>query len=101
MEINATFRCIDFDKQINIQCKSNEKKSTVLERFANKIFADKIDYEYFYNGKEINVKDKDLTIINLINDKSVKTMELIIKRRNKIFKCPQCTCNNRIIKIDN
>ena len=100
MDIKAIFRCTDFENKIIMQCRSNEKISTVLDRFSQKLFAEKKDYKFFYDSKEINIKDKESTMMNLINDKTIKEIEIIFKKRSKIIKCPQCICNNCILKID-
>ena len=99
MDINATFRCSENNSQLMIQCRAEDKISTLLDKFSQKTFRDKKDFDYFYLGKEINEKDKELTIIKLTNNKNIKDIEITINNRNKIFKCPLCDCNNCIIKI--
>ena len=37
----------------------------------------------------------------LINNKNIKDIEILTKRKTKIDKCPICACNNCIIKIVN
>ena len=101
MDIIATFRFMENEKQIIIQCKADDKIATVLDKFSQKIFQEKKDFEYSYNGKEINDKDKELTIMKLINNKNIKDIEILTKRKTKIDKCPICACNNCIIKIVN
>lgn len=103
MDINVTFRCMEIKNQITIQGKTDNKIATLLDKFSQKIFADKKDFEYSYNGRVINDIDKEITVMKLINNKNIKDIkeiEILIKKRNKIFKCPICTCNNCIIKID-
>ena len=103
MDINVTFRCMEIKNQITIQGKTDNKIATLLDKFSQKIFADKKDFEYSYNGRVINDIDKEITVMKLINNKNIKDIkeiEILIKKRNKIFKCPICTCNNCIIKMD-
>ena len=99
MEILATFRSLEIDKKLVIQCKGEEKMEIIINRFAQKAFADPKDYFYFYGGKEIN---KDLTLIKLINNnKNIKEIEITIYKKKKIVKCPICACNNFTLKIEN
>ena len=102
MDINATFKCLEVKNQLIVQCKAEDKISTLLQKFCQKTFADKNDFEFTYNDKVINEKDKELSIIKLINNnKNIKEIELLIKRINKIIKCPICDCNNCTLKIIN
>ena len=86
MDINATFRCSENNSQLIIQCRAEDKISTLLDKFSQKTFRDKKDFDYFYLGKEINEKDKELTIIKLTNNKNIKDIEITINNRNKIMK---------------
>ena len=52
MDIKAIFRCSDFENKIIMQCRSNEKILTVLDRFSQKLFAEKKDYKYFITVKK-------------------------------------------------
>ena len=100
MEINATFKCLDCKNQLIIQCKAEDKISTILQKFCQKTFAEIEDFEYTYNDKVINEKDKELTIMkSMNNDKNIKEIEILVKRLKKIIKCPICACNNCILKI--
>ena len=59
MDIKAIFRCTDFENKIIIQCRSNEKISTVLNRFSQKLFAEKKDYRFFITVKKSILKIKN------------------------------------------
>jgi len=51
MDINATFRCSENNSQLMIQCRAEDKISTLLDKFSQKTFRDKKDFDYFYLGK--------------------------------------------------
>ena len=100
MEINVIFRSLEIEPQIIIQSKFEDKISTVIDKFAQKLYVEPKDFFYFYAGKEIT--NKDLTIIKLLNyTKTVPYMEICIVRRTKMTKCPLCTCNNCILQLIN
>ena len=97
MEAIATF--ILRDREINpirIQCRADEKLGKIIERFANKENVNLSDYDYFYNGISLN---KDSTII-FLKGKNARNIDISVKRKLKIMKCPECICNNAIIKSE-
>ena len=69
----------------------------VFQKFATKSLSDLDDYSYYYEGKKIN---KDLTLMKLINNKSITDIDIITKRNSKSIKCPKCS-NNSFLKIEN
>ena len=83
--------------KIIIQCKSNESMYSIFEKFSNKIGSKVSDFDFFYKGKKVK---EDSTIISLKNDKNANDIDISFKKRSKIMKCPECVCNNCIIKIE-
>jgi hypothetical protein len=83
--------------KIIIQCKSNESMYSIFEKFSNKIGNKVDDFDFFYKGKKVK---EDSTIISLKNNKDANDIDISFKKRSKIMKCPECVCNNCIIKIE-
>ena len=83
--------------KIIIQCKSNESMYSIFEKFSNKIGSKVSDFDFFYKGKKVK---EDSTIISLKNNKNANDIDISFKKRSKIMKCPECVCNNCIIKIE-
>ena len=82
---------------IIIQCTNTEKMSTIFKRFADKINSDVNDYNFYYNNLKI---EKDSTILKLNNNNISETAIIItVKNALKIIKCPDCDCNDSIMKI--
>ena len=80
-----------------IQCTNTEKMSTIFKRFADKINSDVNDYNFYYNNLKI---EKDSTILKLNNNNISETAIIItVKNALKIIKCPDCDCNDSIMKI--
>ena len=93
MEATATFT---FNKNsFKISCKSDQTMGQIFSQFATEFKVDKNDFEFYYNGKKIDEDSKyiSLTIANNI--------EITIKKKSKIMKCPSCICNNCLIEIKN
>ena len=55
------------------------------------------DFDFFYNANKI---DKNIKILDDLNQENKKEITIIVERRSKIVKCPQCICNECIIDID-
>ena len=100
------------EKQIEIQCFTNEKFSLICKRFIAKLQLDKSqDYYYLYGGNIIN-KDLSLSLEDLASneDKRDKRMKIIVhdekeeiknnneKEVNEVI-CPECR-ENILIKIE-
>ena len=83
--------------KIIIQCKSNESMYSIFEKFSNKIGSKVDDFDFFYKGKKVK---EDSTITSLKNNKNANDIDISFKKRSKIMKCPECVCNNCIIKIE-
>ena len=83
--------------KIIIQCKSNESMYSIFEKFSNKIGSKVSDFDFFYKGKKVK---EDSTITSLKNNKNANDIDISFKKRSKIMKCPECVCNNCIIKIE-
>ena len=80
-----------------IQCTNTEKMSTIFKRFADKINSDVNDYNFYYNNLKI---ENDSTILKLNNNNTSETAIIItVKNALKIIKCPDCDCNDSIMKI--
>ena len=99
MEAIATFSFRDRDiDPIRVQCKADEKFSQIYDKLAKKIYINPNDFDFYYNENIIN---KDSTIIKIKNNKSARNIDISVKKRSKIMKCPVCICNNSIIKMEN
>ena len=98
MDANDTFysegKTLD---KIVVQCKNNETMSSIFEKFSRKIEDKLDDFDFFYKGKKIK---ETSTISSLKNSKDANDIDILFKRRSKIMKCPECICNNCIIKIE-
>ena len=99
MESTATFIFVDREiEPIKVQFKTNEKVSQIIERIPNKISINLKDFDFLYNGKKF---DQDATVAKIKSDRNAKDIEISIKSKSKIIKCPDCVCNNALIKIIN
>ena len=85
-------------KTIQIQCSSKDEIQKIFEKFASKLNANINDFEFFYEGHKIN---KDLTLLELINNEKNKEILISVEKKVKIIKCPLCTCNDCILNIEN
>ena len=98
MDANASFysegKTLD---KVKVQCKNNEAMSSIFEKFSNKVGAKLNDFDFFYKGKKIK---ETSTINSLKNSKEANDIDILFKRRSKIMKCPECICNNCVIKVD-
>lgn len=99
MEAIATFNFRDREiDPIRVQCKADEKFSLIYEKLAKKIYINSNDFDFYYNENIIN---KDSTIIRIKNNKSARNIDISVKKKSKVMKCPKCICNNSIIKMEN
>ena len=98
MDSVVTFRILERDiEKIIIPCKLDEELNQIFKRFAEKVYSDICDLEFYYNCKKINT---DTTLKKLINNKNIKDIEIPVKKRTNIIKCPICVCNNCEIKVE-
>ena len=83
-----------------VQCSSNDKMSEIFRKFITNlnIQANINDFEYIYNAKELSGES---TLANNIKIGSDKIISIIVKRRVRICKCPECICNDCIINLLN
>jgi len=81
---------------IIIQCTNTEKMNSIFKKFADKINSDVNDYNFYYNNVKI---ENDSTILNLNNNPSETAIIITVKNALKIIKCPDCDCNDSILKI--
>jgi hypothetical protein len=84
------------DKEV-VHCKNNEPMFSIFEKFSTKVGAKVNDFDFYYKGNKIK---EDSTIISLKNDKIAKDIDISFKKSSKIMKCPECICNNCIIKVE-
>ena len=105
MEIKVTF--IYHNNSFQTSCSKNDKVADLLEKFKPKLKelnpkADINDYGYFYQEEELN---HELTIEENLDlkpeDNSLKEINIIVKRKVKIYKCPNCKCNDCVISLNN
>lgn len=98
MDANVTFRIEESDIQkIDIQCKNDEEMSKIFAKFSQKVLISDIsDFEFSQNGNIINPKN---TIKELTNNPNAKDIEIKVKTNSKIIKCPECICNNCVLRI--
>ena len=85
---------------IIVQCSSNDKMSDIFTKFISKlnIQANINDFEYRYNQKELS---DESTLANNIKIGSDKIISINVKRRVRMYKCPECICNDCIINLLN
>ena len=94
MDVNAIFKCRERDIEITIQCKSDTKMKEIFEKFAKKVLSNVNDFKFDYKGKPIK---GDGTIGELTGNS--KSIDINVQKISKILKCPECICNNCIIRI--
>ena len=85
-------------EKIIIHCKNNDFMANIFEKFALNVSAKVSDFNFYYKGKKIKA---DTTIMKLKNNQKATDIDISYKKRSKIMKCPECVCNNCIIKIEN
>ena len=99
MESNATFIFADREiEPMKTQGKIDDKIGTFIERLKNKISINLNDFDFYYNGKTVN---RDCTISKIKNIKNSKDIEITVRTKEKVMKCPSCICNNCVIKVQN
>lgn len=97
MEVHFTF--LDRDIQpVKVQCKVEEKFVMIFERLAKKIQINSNNFEFYYKDNLIN---RDSTIMELKqNYKIISDFGVSVMSKSPIMKCPDCICNNCIIRIE-
>lgn len=71
--------------------------SKIFAKFSQKVLISDIsDFEFSQNGNIINPKN---IIKELTNNPNAKDIEIKVKINLKIIKCPECICNNCVIRI--
>ena len=99
--LTASFKVLERDVQsTDILFKKDTKMKEIFARFANKMFSDLYDFEFYYKDKKIE-NDSDLTVNKLIGNNNSNNIEIKVFKRSKIIKCPKCICNNCVIKVEN
>ena len=84
-------------KSIEIQCTNEEEMKKIFERYAMKLNSNENNFDFFYENKKIN---NDSTISKLTGNKKKNNIIVFVERKSKIIKCPQCICNDTILKIE-
>ena len=84
-------------EKVIVHCKNNDFMGNIFEKFALNVPAKVSDFNFYYKGKKIK---PDTTIMKLKNSQKATDIDISYKKRSKIMKCPECVCNNCIIKID-
>ena len=99
MDAIAIFYCEGRSlEKVIIQCKNNEPMVNIFERFGFKIDSKINNFEFYYKGKKIQ---ENATIISIKENKQATDIDINYRIRSKIMKCPECICNNCVIKIKN
>lgn len=99
--LTASFKVLEREvKSINIQSKKDAKLKEIFASYANKMFSDLYDLEFYYKDKKID-NDSELTVNKLIGNNNSNNIEIKVFKRSKIIKCPTCICNNCVIKVEN
>ena len=86
------------ENSIEVQCTFNEEMSEIFKKYAAKLGSSENNLDFFYEKKKIS---NDSTLLKLIGNRNKKNIIIFVKRKSKIIKCPGCTCNDTIIKIEN
>jgi len=95
---NVMFSYEEIDKAI--KCGGGEKMSSIFERFAKEINSEVNDYNFYYKKEKIEV-NSNKTVLELNNyNTSDKSIIIKVKPVLKIIKCPECDCNDCIMKIN-
>ena len=86
---------------IQILYSTEWKLQQIIEKLKNQLKERKIefdanDYKFFYNNHELT---EDSSLADLNNNGEIMIISVITKSR--VMKCPQCTCNNCYIYIEN
>ena len=87
-------------KTITIPYNGEEKLKEIFQRFVDEINQTKGQYiinefAFLYEGKKLNDDSKMIKDIIIQNKKNI-----IVKRKLRIIKCPQCICNDSIINLN-
>ena len=70
---------------------------SIFEKFSTKVGAKVNDFDFYYKGNKIKGNS---TIISLRNNKLANDIDILFKKSSQIMKCPECICNNCIIKVE-
>ena len=99
--LTASFKVLEREVQsTNIQLKKDAKLKEIFASYANKMFSNLYDLEFYYKDKKID-NDSELTVNKLIGNNNSNNIEIKVFKRSKIIKCPKCICNNCVIKVEN
>ena len=97
--VYANFEFLDEEyKDIVIQCTPKKKMSEVIDLFKNQVKSEKElkDYLFYYKKEEINPESKVSDF-----EKSKTIINISVRKKSKIIKCPQCVANTCFLKIEN
>ena len=88
-----------FEKRTTvIQCSIKEEMKKIFERFAQKLYSNANDFDFFYEDIKV---DEDSTIFKLTDNENQREIVITAEKKVKIIKCPDCICNDAIINIGN
>ena len=84
--LTASFKVLERDVQsTDILFKKDTKMKEIFARFANKMFSDLYDLEFYYKDKKIE-NDSELTVNKLIGNNNSNNIEIKVFKRSKIIK---------------
>ena len=103
MEVRVNFI---FENKIPLQvlCSSNDEMVNVFGKFKSKLNPDANidDYEFSYLGEVLGYESTLAKNIKFPDSKSsTNEITILVKRRVRICKCPECKCNDCIINLNN
>jgi hypothetical protein len=84
---------------VEIRCTVEEEMGKIFQRYADILNCDINNFDFFYESEKIK---NDSTLLKLTGNKNIeKSINVMVERKSKIIKCPYCTINDTIIKIEN
>ena len=98
-QVLANFEFLDGEHQdITFPCNPKKAMSNVIDLFKDKVKSEieLKDYLFYYKKKEIDPK---LTVSQYQNAKTI--INISVRKKSKIVKCPQCVANTCFLEIEN
>jgi len=94
-DVDVSFVCQR--KTYKVKCKITESLDNIFKKFVKQINENFIsnEFDFYYEGLKLN---NDSTALNAVIPKT-NNINITAERKIRIIKCPECICNDCIIKI--